>query len=86
MSSATAFQFLILVISVALVIFRLFIGWLTSMGSTRPFDPHNQRNRPEEHRTQACQNRDGSIMGSWSQHRQAVLYGWGQGVTIRSRA
>lgn len=27
------------------------IGLLTSMGSTCPFDPHNQRNRLEEHRT-----------------------------------
>lgn len=51
-----------------------------------PFDPHNQRDRLEEHQTSNAQNRDESIMGPWSQHHQAVLYGWGQGVTIGSRA
>jgi hypothetical protein len=47
-------------------------------------DPDNQKMNWNSVEPHARQNWDEGIMGLWSQHRQAVLYRWEQGVKINS--
>jgi len=47
-------------------------------------DPHNQQMDWNSIEPQARQNWDERIMGLWSQHNQAVLYGWEHGVKLNS--
>lgn len=47
-------------------------------------DPDNRKMEWNTLEPQARQNWNEKLMGTWSQHRQAVLYGWEQGVTINS--
>jgi hypothetical protein len=48
-------------------------------------DPDNQRMDWKSIELQARQNWNEGIMGQWSQYRQAVLYGWEQGMRINGR-
>jgi Na+-transporting methylmalonyl-CoA/oxaloacetate decarboxylase gamma subunit len=45
-------------------------------------DPDHQKMAWNSVEPQARQNWNDGIMGLWSQHREAVLYGWEQGVKI----
>ncbi|MGZ8374807.1 MAG: hypothetical protein ACXW4A_07735 [Nitrospira sp.] len=45
-------------------------------------DPDNQKMGWTSVEPHARQNWDEGIMGLWSQHRSAVLYGWEQGLKI----
>lgn len=47
-------------------------------------DPGNQNRDWSSIEPQARQNWNEGIMGQWSQHRQAVLYGWDQGLKLNS--
>lgn len=45
-------------------------------------DPENRKKDWSSLEPQARQNWNEGIMGQWSQHRQAVLYGWDQGLKV----
>ncbi|MEK9140854.1 MAG: hypothetical protein AAB308_07350 [Nitrospirota bacterium] len=45
-------------------------------------DPDNQKMAWESIEPHARQHWNEGIMGTWSQHRQAVLYGWEQGIKL----
>ncbi|OQW30991.1 MAG: hypothetical protein A4E19_20720 [Nitrospira sp. SG-bin1] len=45
-------------------------------------DPDNQKMNWNSIEPQARQNWNEGIMGRWSQHHQAVLYGWEQGIKV----
>lgn len=45
-------------------------------------DPDNQKKNWSSLEPQARQNWNEGIMGLWSQHRHAVLYGWEQGLKV----
>lgn len=47
-------------------------------------DPHNQKMDWKSIEPQARQNWDEGIMGLWSQHHPAILFGWEQGVKLNS--
>ena len=45
-------------------------------------DPDNQKMDWKSIEPLARQNWNEAVMGAWSQHHQAVLYGWEQGVKV----
>jgi ABC-type nickel/cobalt efflux system permease component RcnA len=47
-------------------------------------DPDNQKMDWKTIEPLARQNWDEGVMGRWSQHGQAILYGWEQGVKINT--
>ena len=45
-------------------------------------DPDNQKMKWSSVEPQARQNWNERIMGPWSEHREAILYGWEQGLKL----